>query len=128
MVADAPTGGEAPGRIKSIVESLHHAGIANDCRVKIELVEAELLEKAPDLLNGADGILIPGGFGNRGIPGKLQAIRHARENKIPLLGICLGLQCMAIEFARNVNPMSDFRLVFTLTVPGLIGRSGCMTL
>jgi len=96
-----------PDAYKSIVESIHHAGIANDCRVKVELVEAELLEKAPDMLNGADCILIPGGFGNRGIPGKLQAIQHAREKKIPLLGICLGLQCMVIEYARNVLNMKD---------------------
>jgi len=96
-----------PDAYKSIVESIHHAGIANDCRVKVELVEAELLEKAPDMLNDADCILIPGGFGNRGIPGKLQAIQYAREKKIPILGICLGLQCMVIEYARNVLNLKD---------------------
>ena len=96
-----------PDAYKSIVESIHHAGIANDCRVKVELVEAELLEKAPEMLDNVDCILIPGGFGHRGIPGKLQAIKHAREKKIPLLGICLGLQCMVIEYARNVLKFED---------------------
>jgi CTP synthase len=73
----------------------------------VELVEAELLEKAPEMLDNVDCILIPGGFGHRGIPGKLQAIKRAREQKIPLLGICLGLQCMVIEYARNVLKFED---------------------
>lgn len=89
---------------KSIYEALTHAGIAN--RVKIELlkVEAEEIEEngADAILKGVQGILVPGGSGKRGVPGKIMAIQYARENKIPFLGICLGLQCAVAEFARNV--------------------------
>ncbi len=89
---------------KSIYEALTHGGIANDCRVNIRMVESEDIEKggAAAALDGADGILVPGGFGYRGIEGKVQAIRHAREQKTPFFGICLGMQCSVIEFARNV--------------------------
>jgi len=89
---------------KSIYEALTHGGVANDARVLVRRVEAEEIEKkgAASLLGGASGILVPGGFGMRGIEGKIQAIRHARENRIPFFGICLGLQCAVIEFARTV--------------------------
>jgi CTP synthase len=88
---------------KSIYESLDHAGFAKSARVCIRRIEAEEMEKqeADRLLSGVDGLLIPGGFGMRGTEGKIQAIRYARENKIPFFGICLGMQCAVIEFARN---------------------------
>ncbi len=89
---------------KSIYESLVHAGIANDARVIIDKVDSEEVEKeGPDkLLKNACGILVPGGFGYRGIEGKIKAINYARLNRIPFLGLCLGMQCATIEFARNV--------------------------
>jgi len=89
----------------SIVESLKHGGIANNSAIEILWVNAESLELAEDIdavLRGAQGILVPGGFGIRGIEGKIKAIKYARENKIPFLGLCLGMQCAVIEFARNV--------------------------
>ncbi len=94
---------------KSIIEAFTHAGIHNDVDVQIQWVDAEDLEKmdAADVLGGAHGILVPGGFGERGIQGKLQAVRYARENGVPFLGICLGLQCAVIEFARNVCGLDD---------------------
>jgi len=89
---------------KSIYESLDHAGIANHAQVRIQRIQAEEVEReGPErLLSGFDGILIPGGFGERGIEGKVESIRFARERQIPFFGICLGMQCAAIEFARNV--------------------------
>ncbi len=89
---------------KSLHEAIAHGAIANDARVKIDYIEAEELEKGDPAarLRGADGIIIPGGFGDRGIEGKIRAVRCAREGGIPILGICLGLQVMVIEFARNV--------------------------
>jgi len=88
---------------KSIYESLSHAGVANRCRVEVRKVSAEdVLKKGVQILDGVDGILVPGGFGERGIEGKIRAIRCARENGIPFFGICLGLQCAVIEYARNV--------------------------
>ncbi len=88
----------------SINESLFHAGIANNSKVNVELISAEDLENGVVKLSdySLDGILIPGGFGDRGIEGKIAAIRYAREQKIPYLGLCLGMQCAVIEFARNV--------------------------
>jgi len=89
---------------KSVYESLTHAGIANDCAVNIVRIDAEALEK-PDGINklkGMHGILVPGGFGDRGIEGKIAAVKYARENGIPYFGLCLGLQIAVIEFARNV--------------------------
>jgi len=88
---------------KSIYEALIHAGIANDARVEIEKIDSEHIEKegAERYLKNACGILVPGGFGYRGIEGKIQAIKYARENKIPFLGLCLGMQCAVIEFSRN---------------------------
>jgi CTP synthase len=88
---------------KSIYEALAHAGIANDARVEVRKVDSEDIEKegAAKLLSGVNGILVPGGFGYRGIEGKIRAIKFARENKIPFLGLCLGMQCAVIEFARH---------------------------
>ncbi|MSR80538.1 MAG: CTP synthase [Gemmataceae bacterium] len=89
---------------KSIYEALDHAGIANSTRILVRKIEAEDLENNSNesALAGLDGILVPGGFGYRGISGKVEAIRYAREKGIPFFGICLGLQCAVIEFARNV--------------------------
>jgi CTP synthase len=92
---------------KSINEALLHAGIHTQTKVEIVYIDAELIEKhGPTLLEEMDAILVPGGFGQRGIEGKIQTIQYARENKIPFLGICLGLQTAVIEFARNVAGMS----------------------
>ena len=89
---------------KSVYESVTHGGIANNCRVTIRRIDAEDLEKKNGLalLKGLDGILVPGGFGDRGTEGKIAAARYAREKKIPYYGLCLGLQIAVIEFARNV--------------------------
>ncbi|MDP5209308.1 CTP synthase [Microbulbifer sp. 2205BS26-8] len=89
---------------KSLIESLTHAGIKHRCKVDIDFINAEEVEgtEGIDLISGADAILVPGGFGERGLDGKLEAVRYARENDIPYLGICLGLQSVVIEFARNV--------------------------
>ncbi len=89
---------------KSIYEALDHAGLANRTRVLIKRIEAEELESQdPEaILGGLDAILVPGGFGSRGVEGKVEAIRFARENNVPYFGICLGMQCAVIEFARNV--------------------------
>ena len=93
----------------SITEALHHAGIALCARVSIDLVDACELERGDAVarLSHADGILIPGGFGERGLSGKRAAIRYAREHGVPLLGICLGMQLMAVEFARNALGFTD---------------------
>jgi len=88
---------------KSIFEALKHGAISNDVSVSIQGVEAETLQGgAADLLQDVQGILVPGGFGHRGIEGKLEAVSFARENGIPFFGICLGLQCAVIETARNL--------------------------
>jgi CTP synthase len=89
---------------KSLLEALVHGGIANEVRVELDCIEAEKIEQegTDGLLKQADGILIPGGFGDRGSEGKIAAIRYARENRIPFFGICLGMQMAAVEFARNV--------------------------
>jgi len=89
---------------KSISEAFVHAGAENDSKVKINFVSAEDVEEqgAAKILKGVHGLLIPGGFGERGIEGKIKAIQFARENNIPFFGICLGLQCATIEYARNV--------------------------
>lgn len=88
----------------SVVESLGHAGIVNNTEVKIRWVNAEHLydHNVEDMLGGVDGILVPGGFGDRGIEGKVTAIRYAREKKIPFFGICLGMQVAVIEYARSI--------------------------
>jgi CTP synthase len=100
---------ELPDAYKSINESLIHASAYNDRKLKLELIHSEKLtaENAIDLLSDMDGILIAPGFGNRGIEGKIEAIRFAREHDIPCLGICLGMQCMVIEFGRNVLGFAD---------------------
>lgn len=87
---------------KSLIESLIHAGANTDTKVNIKWIDSESVEENPALLYDVDSILVPGGFGERGIQGKLEAIRYAREKKIPFLGICLGMQLSLIEFARNV--------------------------
>jgi len=94
---------------KSIYESLDHAGIALETRVVVRRIDSEEVERdgAERTMGGLDGILVPGGFGYRGIPGKLAAVRYAREKKIPFFGICLGLQCAVIEFARNALGLKD---------------------
>jgi CTP synthase len=94
---------------KSVYEALAHAGIALSTKVLIRKVESEDLERegAEPLLSGMDGVLVPGGFGYRGIPGKIEAVRYARERGVPYFGICLGLQCAVIEFARNVVGLED---------------------
>ena len=88
----------------SIVEALKHGGIANDADIKIKWVNSEYIneENVNNYLQKVDGILVPGGFGDRGIEGKILAIKYARENKVPYLGICLGMQMAVVEFARNV--------------------------
>ena len=94
---------------KSIYESLSHAGIANACHVKLRKVSAErVANEGPDeLLAGVDGILIPGGFGERGFEGKIASIRYARQHKIPFFGICYGMQAAVVEFARNDLGIAD---------------------
>jgi CTP synthase len=89
---------------KSVYESITHAGIANTCRVNVRRIDAEDLEKKGGmaLLRGLDGILVPGGFGDRGTEGKIAAARYARERGVPYFGLCLGLQIAVIEIARNV--------------------------
>lgn len=89
---------------KSIQESFIHAGAANQCKVHVQSIQSENLNSSnvAEKLSGFDGILVAPGFGNRGVEGKIEAIRFARENNIPFLGICLGMQCAVIEFARNV--------------------------
>jgi CTP synthase len=100
---------ELPDAYLSVTESLKHAGWAHEVDVKIRWVDSELLTKetAPELLGGIQGIVVPGGFGHRGIEGKIQAAWYARTNKIPFLGLCLGLQCAVIEFARDVLGTDD---------------------
>ena len=96
---------ELPDAYKSINEALLHAGVANNVKVNIDYVDAEKLENDDSLfehIKSADAVLVPGGFGERGTLGKMKAIRYARENNVPYLGICLGMQLAVIEFARNV--------------------------
>ena len=92
---------------KSLNEALYHGGIANDCEVQLTFVDSEQVEDGTcsQLLTEADGVLVPGGFGTRGIEGKICAAQYARENKLPYFGICLGMQVAAIEFARHVAGM-----------------------
>ncbi|HBI82041.1 MAG TPA: CTP synthase [Bacteroidales bacterium] len=98
-----------PDAYKSIIESFIHAGAANDCKVDLELIQSEdintdnLLQK----LGHLKGILVAPGFGHRGIEGKILSVKYARENKIPFFGICLGMQCAVIEFARNILGLAD---------------------
>jgi len=94
---------------KSIYESLIHAGIYNDTKVEIKKVDSEDIQKKgpQEFLKDVSGILVPGGFGYRGIEGKIKAIKFARVNKIPFLGLCLGMQCAVIEFSRNICGLKD---------------------
>ena len=93
---------------KSLTEALIHAGIHTKSKVKINYIDSEEIEKQGcDALKGMDAILVPGGFGRRGTEGKIAAIRYARENKVPYLGICLGMQLAVVEFARDVAGMTD---------------------
>lgn len=94
---------------KSLHESLMHAGIANKAKLSIRYIDSEKLTKqnVKGLLKGVQGVLVPGGFGTRGVEGKITAIQHAREKEIPFLGICFGMQLSAIEFARNVSKIKN---------------------
>lgn len=101
---------ELPDAYISIAESFTHAGIANNCEVEIEYIYAEDLESISDAekeLAELDGVLVPGGFGDRGIEGKLKAVEYARKNNVPYFGICLGMQCAVIEYARNELNLSE---------------------
>lgn len=93
----------------SVIESLKHAGIENGVTVKVDLINAEKIssENVNDKLSAYDGVVVPGGFGNRGIEGKIQTIKYARENNVPFLGICLGMQMAVVEFARDVLGLKD---------------------
>jgi CTP synthase len=94
---------------KSILEGFIHAGAQNECKVKVELIHSENISSysADENLKHLDGILVAPGFGERGIEGKIQAVKYARENKIPFFGICLGMQCAVIEYGRNVLGITD---------------------
>ena len=93
----------------SVIESVKHAGFANDVETEIKLIDAEKITKdtADEMLKEFQGIIVPGGFGNRGIEGKIETIKYARENKIPFLGICLGMQMAVVEYARDVLGLKD---------------------
>lgn len=93
----------------SVAEALYHAGFANNADVQIDWIQAEdvTADNVAELLGDADGILVPGGFGDRGIEGKILAIQYARENKVPFFGICLGMQLSVVEFGRNVLNLTD---------------------
>ena len=93
----------------SVIESLYHAGFANNVKVKVKLIDSEKIteENVKYQLEGMDGIVIPGGFGDRGISGMIETIKYVRENNIPFLGICLGMQMAVVEFARNVLGIKD---------------------
>lgn len=102
---------ELPDAYKSIYESFIHAGAQNECRVVVEPIHSEQLDVSPaavaDMLQGLDGILVAPGFGERGIEGKIKAIRHVREKQIPFFGICLGMQCAVVEYSRHVLGLSS---------------------
>jgi len=102
---------QVPDAYKSILESFIHAGAYNEVRVDLEWIDADEIEKSPSkvksIMKGLNGLLVCPGFGSRGSEGKIRAIQYARENKIPFMGICLGLQCAVIEFARNVAGMKN---------------------
>jgi CTP synthase len=95
---------ELPDAYISVVEALKHSGFAYDSDIEVEWIQSQDVtrENVAEVLGDADGILVPGGFGDRGIEGKIEAIRYARENDVPFLGICLGMQMACVEFARNV--------------------------
>ena len=93
----------------SVIESLYHAGFANNVKVKAHLIDSETItkENVAEKLKDIDGVVVPGGFGNRGIEGKIETIKYVRENNIPFLGICLGMQMAVVEFAKNVLNLKD---------------------
>ena len=93
----------------SVMESLYHAGFANNVKVKVKLIDSEKVtsKNVKEKMAGLQGIVVPGGFGNRGIDGKIETIKYARENKVPFLGICLGMQMAVVEFARDVLNIKD---------------------
>ena len=93
----------------SVIESVKHAGFANEIETQIKLIDAEKITEnnVKEILKDFDGIIVPGGFGNRGIEGKIETIKYARENKIPFLGICLGMQMAVVEYSRNVLGIKD---------------------
>jgi CTP synthase len=93
---------------KSLIEALKHAGIRNRVKVNMQYIDSEtIIDEGTGALENVDAILVPGGFGNRGVEGKIQTVKFARENKVPYLGICLGMQVAVIEFARHVAGMTD---------------------
>jgi CTP synthase len=98
-----------PDAYKSLIEAFIHAGIHHTCRVKTLWINSDKIteENVAELLQSASGVMVPGGFGVRGTEGKIIAIRHARENKIPFFGICLGMQLATIEIARNILNIKD---------------------
>ncbi len=100
---------ELPDAYKSISEAFIHSGAANETKVSVKMIHSEKLEQEniEEVLQGVHGILVAPGFGHRGIEGKIMAVKYARENNIPFLGICLGMQCAVIEFARNVLELQD---------------------
>ncbi|MBU1368008.1 MAG: CTP synthase [Bacteroidetes bacterium] len=127
---------------KSIYESLIHGGVSNECEVKVKHIHSEHIEGKPleDIFNGVDAILVAPGFGPRGIDGKINTIRFAREHKIPFFGICLGMQCAVIEFGRNVlgyknahssemNPKTKYPVIDLMpTQKGIENMGGTMRL
>ncbi len=133
---------ELPDAYKSILESLIQAGAANQCKVNLHLIQSENVnpENVAGQLKGMQGILVAPGFGDRGIEGKIESIRYARENNIPFFGICLGMQCAVIEFARNVlgykdahsteiNPQTPYKVVDLMeSQKNITGMGGTMRL
>ncbi|MCL2226693.1 MAG: CTP synthase [Oscillospiraceae bacterium] len=133
---------QLPDAYLSIIESLHHAGFEIGANVDIRLIDSEAVteENAAEIFSGVDGLIIPGGFGDRGIEGKISSCRYARENGIPFFGICLGMQIAVIEFARNVcglagahsvefNSQSPHRVIdFMPGQSGMVGSGGTMRL
>lgn len=93
----------------SVIESLYHAGFENKVKVEVKLIDSEKISKdnIEEILEGIDGVVVPGGFGNRGIEGMIETIKYVRENNIPFLGICLGMQMTVVEYARNVLNIKD---------------------
>ena len=100
---------ELPDAYKSITESFIHAGAKNECKVRVKCIQSEniIKQNVADKLKGLDGVLVAPGFGSRGIEGKIEAIQYVREHQIPFFGICLGMQCAVVEFARNVLGIKD---------------------
>lgn len=100
---------ELPDAYKSIIESFIHAGAENECKVRLKSIHSENItaDNVAEKLKGLDGVLVAPGFGSRGIEGKIEAIRYVREHNIPFFGICLGMQCAVVEFARNVLGLKD---------------------